>query len=250
MICPKCGAENRESAKFCLKCAHQLVALWEDTVQAEPRKRKRRKRRPDESAQAPRAGVAARIGPRTLIFAALLLAVVAAAVWRSGTVEPEHLAAAPSAATPAAPAPTTAPMQPPALPTAPVQAVAKAADPPPARTPEPALSPPAAPVAKAQAPHAEPAARSKPKPARAAAPKTAPPVSAPAAPPPEPVAAAPAPAPASAPSAPKALCEGSRFIALEICLQRECSQPGARQNPQCVRMRERQQALSAGSGNR
>ncbi|NZA03119.1 zinc-ribbon domain-containing protein [Ottowia beijingensis] len=27
LICPKCGAENRDAAKFCLKCAHQLVAL-------------------------------------------------------------------------------------------------------------------------------------------------------------------------------------------------------------------------------
>ena len=27
LICPKCGAENRDAAKFCLKCAHQLARL-------------------------------------------------------------------------------------------------------------------------------------------------------------------------------------------------------------------------------
>ncbi|MBS0301230.1 MAG: zinc ribbon domain-containing protein, partial [Proteobacteria bacterium] len=46
LICPQCGAENRDSAKFCLKCAHQLVPLGAATEPpAEPRKR-RRKRRP------------------------------------------------------------------------------------------------------------------------------------------------------------------------------------------------------------
>ena len=52
LICPQCGAENRDSAKFCLKCAHQLVPLGAATEPAalEPRKR-RRKRRPKDQEQ-------------------------------------------------------------------------------------------------------------------------------------------------------------------------------------------------------
>ncbi|MFT4195404.1 MAG: hypothetical protein QM614_12240, partial [Ottowia sp.] len=61
----------------------------------------------------------------------------------------------------------------------------------------------------------------------------------------------PAPAPGPAPpAAPAALCADSQLFAHSVCLQRECGRSGMRQHPQCVRMREQQQALREGSGDR
>ena len=45
LICPKCGAENRETAKFCLKCAQQMVPLGG----AEPEPPAPQRRRPDST---------------------------------------------------------------------------------------------------------------------------------------------------------------------------------------------------------
>jgi hypothetical protein len=63
------------------------------------------------------------------------------------------------------------------------------------------------------------------------------------------VAEAPRPTPPALAAPPATLCANSRFIAHAVCLQRECSKPGLQQHPQCVRMREQQQALQDGSGD-
>jgi hypothetical protein len=48
----------------------------------------------------------------------------------------------------------------------------------------------------------------------------------------------------------RALCADSSFLAHAVCLQTECARTGMRQHPQCQRMREQQQALREGSGDR
>ena len=51
LICPQCGAENRPHAKFCLKCAKQLVSL-NPSADDDARAARRRKRRRRKEAQA------------------------------------------------------------------------------------------------------------------------------------------------------------------------------------------------------
>ena len=80
LICPKCGAENRDAAKFCLKCAHQLVALGPAPAPPEAPRKRRRKRRPAEAeATAP--------GKRPHAVLIALLAVFAiGALWGIGRI--------------------------------------------------------------------------------------------------------------------------------------------------------------------
>ena len=238
MICSNCGADNRESAKFCAKCAKQLVPLWPATVQLdEPTPRKRRRRHADE----PPAPAGPRLG-LYLLAGLLLIAVTGWAVYAiTSQMSRQRDAQASAPPAMAATEPASAPAPAPTRATTPPAPSAASA-------PEP--TPVAAPSAPAPA-HPEPHPRAKPpaKPRQAAsapapvAPQPAAPE--PAAPPPP----APAPAPASAPAPVAALCADSSLFAHALCLQRECSRPGMRQHPQCVRMREQQQALREGSGN-
>ena len=234
LICPKCGAENRDAAKFCLKCAHQLVALGPAPAPPEAPRKRRRKRRPAEAeATAP--------GKRPHAVLIALLAVFAiGALWGIGRIAartPAPLAEAPAVAAPA-PRPPPAPPAPSLAAAPPVTpAIAPACAPAAAPAPAPAAvidSKPAAPTPARPAPA--------PRPARPEV--TAPP------PPPAPVAEAPRPAPPPAPASPPAgLCADSRFLAHALCLQRECGKPALQQHPQCVRMREQQRAIQQGSGD-
>jgi hypothetical protein len=244
MICSNCGADNRTSAKFCAKCAQQLVPLWPATVQLEddPPPRKRRRRSSDTTAptRTPR-------GPRLglyLVAGALLAALAAWALYSIfASPSSEHQGPQPPVA--AASAPASAP---------PVGASAAGASaPPPVSAPAIAAQPPTTPPPVV---HAEPAPRSRPapSPSRISAPRAtqvAPPAAAPVTAP-EPVASAPVAAasrPAPRPET-RALCADSSFLAHAVCLQTECARTGMRQHPQCQRMREQQQALREGSGDR
>jgi len=277
MICPNCGAENRQAAKFCTKCARQLVELWPATVQLEEsfaRLHPHKKRRKSKSG----AGSAWRIA--LFVLAGLVLATfIGWTVYLKMAPQPQSTGGDPQAAAASAPDQTTAPAgeasaavpQTPAesaVPAngagvAPAMPAASASDAP-ASVPEAAAqSPPAtspAPVAGAlfvidddPAPNSQPQNKNK-KPASPRTPVRPAPIAqqqpAPAAPPPAPASApAPAPPPASRPAAQTALCQGEVFIALAVCLQRECSRPGMSANPQCVRMREQQQGMRQSSGD-
>ncbi|HRL37507.1 MAG TPA: zinc ribbon domain-containing protein, partial [Ottowia beijingensis] len=97
LICPKCGAENRDAAKFCLKCAHQLVALAPAPAPADPPRKRRRKRRPAADATvAPR-------GRHRAALIALLAVFAIGALWGIGRIAartPAPLAEAPATTTP------------------------------------------------------------------------------------------------------------------------------------------------------
>ena len=96
LICPQCGADNRPQAKFCLKCAAQLVALAptpeEEARAARRRKRRRRKEAEQwaaeaasESAQA-MADAEARsrlrwVAPAALVTAGLAALAIAGILW-------------------------------------------------------------------------------------------------------------------------------------------------------------------------
>ena len=107
LICPKCGAENRDAAKFCLKCAHQLVALAPAPAPADPPRKRRRKRRPAaEATAAPR-------GRHRAALIALLAVFAIGALWGIGRIAartPAPLAEAPAVAAPA-PRPPPAPVR-------------------------------------------------------------------------------------------------------------------------------------------
>ena len=255
LICPKCGAENRETAKFCLKCAQQMVPLG--GAEPEPPAPRRRKRRRSATGAEVASGPKERANrSRYALGGAAIVLMAAAFVWtispgpRSGSAMPSaevvKTSAAQTPASAAAPVamPSSSARAAPAASTS--VAAAVASDVPPlaasasAAAPSRALTP---------APKSEPAARA---PARTAS-KTAtarPPMApAPAAPvveAPAPVAPTPAP-PAPAPAA--TLCAGQAFIAHAVCLQTECNKPAMRQQAQCVRMREQQEALRRGSGD-
>ena len=230
-ICPQCGAENRDAAKFCLKCAHQLVPLGPAAdADAAPRKRRRKRRKVAEAQPAHLRAVL--VG--TL---ALTLALGGLGLWigRGGTRPDASVQAAPApvAAAAAAPAPESAAL-------AQVAEALQQLQTPPAAPREvpPESAPVPAPPAKAAArrPAAKPASAQAvvpaPEPVRVAEPAPAPP----------PPVAAPRPAP------PRELCAGTQFVARGYCLQTECGQPGLQAHPQCVRMREQQDAMRRGSG--
>ena len=250
MICPKCGAENRESAKFCLKCAQQLVPLGAaaDALPAEPTTRQRKRRRAtaeaqDLALQAPRAP-----RPGLYVFAGLLMASVAA--WALFSIaahtQPDSDASAerPAAArsaelnlTPRSDAPTS---------TVAASSVQRA-EPAPSPSSRPAVASvsQAAPVA---APRPVPASERRPAPRRtASAPRPVPQVAE--APPPAPPPPAPAPRPTAPEPSAARLCADSGFITHAICLQRECGRADLRNHAQCVRMREQQKLLREGAGD-
>lgn len=237
LICPKCGAENRDAAKFCLTCAHQLVALGPAPDAEKPRKRRRR-RSADDLAMA---AATTTVEPPQKRYGALVLALLTliaiAALWgiaRIAAREPAPLAQAAVTTTPAPAAPPAVLPAPPAV----APASTGMAEPP---------APPPAPVPVIET---TPVA---PKPARTATPTPRAPRPAPM-PEPEPPPAVPAPEPPkpapppAAPSQSAGLCADSRFLAHALCLQRECSKAALQQHPQCVRMREQQRALQQGSG--
>ncbi len=237
LICPQCGAENRDAAKFCLKCAHQLVPLPPPPA---PAARSRRRRRVRLAAPVMEAEEVAPKRVSALVLAVLTVFAIGA-LWGIA-----HIAGRAPAPLAEAPATHAAAMkaEPPALPTPPAPA-----------TPEPAqvLFEPASAPALASEPEVVSDTRPEPPPARPApvrkTPRTEPPV--------EPVTRPTPPAPAvvespvaAAPAQPPAtLCAGTRFVAHALCLQRECDKPGRQQHPQCVRMREQQKALQQGSGD-
>jgi len=237
-LCPQCGAENRDAAKFCLKCAHQLVPLSEPTQPLpleQPARKRRRRKRPAEAP--PRKRHAWLWG----LVALVAVVALGGALWRGDTrpdTAPPQAAATPAGAAassspaavePASPA-STASAAPPPLPaasSAPIPSASSAA--------------PAAPARPSTA-----ARRSKPSPPAAELGASVPAEVAPpaAAAPPEPVASAPA-----RPAPPRELCADTRFLNRAVCLQNECSKPGLRQHPQCVQMREQQDALRRGAGD-
>ncbi|CAM5786563.1 hypothetical protein OPEN69S_01809 [Ottowia pentelensis] len=239
-ICPQCGAENRDSAKFCLKCAHQMVPLSAATEPAalEAPKR-RRKRRPKAQPEAPRRR-------RMLLGAVVGVAVLAGLLLALGPWGTRADAPAPVAPPPALAAAQAAPPAPTAelVPAPESAALAQAAaDLEPLQSPaaQPAAS--ATPVADA-APAAKPAARRRP---AKASPEPAPP--------PAPVVAQQAPEPpapvpvlAPRPAPPRELCADKSFVARGYCMQTECSKPGMGSHPQCARMHEQQDAMRRGSG--
>ena len=126
LICPKCGAENRDAAKFCLKCAHQLVALAPVPAPADPPRKRRRKRRPAAEATA-----APPVTPAVAPASAPAPAPAPAAMIDTRPAAPKPARPAPA---PRAPRPDPAPAPPPAAP--------QVASPRPAPPPAPA-SPPA-----------------------------------------------------------------------------------------------------------
>lgn len=240
LTCPQCGADNRDSAKFCLKCAHQLVALdapqdFADTELSPSKRRRRRSRRarsaPSDTGRTARAALWGLLG-----MCALVALGAALWLWTVGS-NPRPEAAAASATTPESALPPLSPAPESA-------ALAQAAD---------ALKTLAA---EAEARAAQEAAT---RAAEASQPRAAPsprPVAnkkaddevAPAEPAPPPPAPAPEPAPQPVappppPTPPRELCAGTTFLARAACLQSECSQPGLFNHPQCIRMRELQEAL-------
>lgn len=253
LTCPQCGADNRDTAKFCRTCAHQLVALGPSTdaaptdAEVEAAARARRRRRRARRAVARTASPALRVRAGWVLLSLALLIALGVLGWSRDVRDHSALA---SEARPAPPAP-------PVRATEAVSAAQPAASPTPA--PESAAVARAAQAvqalqaqqrAPAQAGAAQaPAPESVAKPQRRAANRT---LRAPhAAPPPEaepkpaelPVASAPPPAARAAPQRPGVLCGDERFLARALCLQRACDQPGMGGHPQCVRMRELQQAL-------
>ena len=276
LICPQCGAENRPQAKFCLKCAKQLVALAPSAdEQARAARRRKRRRRKEaearavevasESALAMSGGperVAIRwVAPAALVVAGLAALSIAAILWTRPAAEQAELAKAPP--------PPAASVAPPTMP-APALAARDAA----VATPAPAGSQPdaqaavliagaAASAALSASADTTPVAHKPARPPAAATTAATPPARAASRPgrktpervqpatetvqlsvPSTPVAP---PSPA-APAAPGTLCGDRAFIARAVCLQSECSKPALRQHPNCVRMREQQEVLRQGSG--
>ena len=237
LICPQCGAENRDAAKFCLKCAHQLVPLPPAPA---PAVRPRKRRRVRLVAPVMEVEEAAPKRLSALVLAVLTLFAVGA-LWGIALIAgrtPAPLAEAPATN------PTALQAEPPAVTALPAPSM-----------PEPAMvlfEPASAPELPGDQDMVADT-RPTPPPTRPApvrkAPRTEPPaepVTAPAPPAPAAVEASPAPAPVRPPAT---LCAGTRFVAHALCLQRECDKPGRQQHPQCVRMREQQKALQQGSGD-
>ncbi len=277
IFCPNCGAPNRETAKYCGKCAGLLAPLSPATVvmDYEPERKRRRRRRSGSR----RAARPAKRSPWPFVLiVCLALGAGLASAWitqqyaaRNAAPAPALQAAAPAAATPPPPPAPAPAAQTPAPEPAPSPAPEDAAAPDtPApddsAAPSPANGGPASQAAdEEQAPapavetpaataHAQPAARLEhrktlpPGNRRAAAPRPATAPAHAAAPLPEPPpAAAPTPV-APPPPTPAQACAGRQFLARSICLQQECSKPGMGRHAVCVQMRERERALQQGSG--
>lgn len=283
IFCPNCGAPNRETAKYCGKCAGLLAPLSPATMvmDYEPERKRRRRRRSGSR----RAARPAKRSPWPFVLiVCLALGAGLASAWitqqyaaRNAAPAPALQAAAPAAATPPAPPAPAPAAQTPAPEPAPSPAPEDAATPDtpapddsaapsPAngetasqaadeeQAPAPAVETPAVETPAATA-HAQPAARLlehrktlPPGNRRAAAPRPATAPAHAAAPLPEPPpAAAPTPV-APPPPTPAQACAGRQFLARSLCLQQECSKPGMGRHAVCVQMRERERALQQGSG--
>ena len=274
--CPQCGAENRPNAKFCQRCAHQLVALPSIADELKRRKRRRRSRlkAKSDAAEAPRTR---RAGTPLWIISGLAALGLLAALW---LVIPRPPAAVPAASS-SPPAPT-------ALATesradaviAPAQSASAAPS-----AVEPASAAVRLPDADALAPvrqaaaltarstagagaaheapndrHASPGVRDsrRAEPRKPSPPPRARPARDPIGSPDSrvavaPVAPAPAPvrapiAPIRQPVAPDTLCGNRTFLARDVCLQHECEKPSRRSHPQCARMRDLQESMRRGTG--
>lgn len=258
LTCPQCGADNRDSAKFCRTCAHQLVALGPsaDVTLAEAQARaRRRRRRARRTAAARAAAPALRLRAAWVLLSLALLIVLGALGWSRGARDRAALAheADRVAPVPAALAAAAGPAEPPTAPAlaAPESAaVARAAEAvqalqarqhalarersaaPPDAQPRPGQTP--APAARPQRRTSAGATRT---------PRTTPLPGAEAQPSGLAAAGAAPPAPRAEPQRPVELCGNERFLSRALCLQRACDQPGLAGHPQCVRMRELQQAL-------
>lgn len=237
LTCPQCGAENRDAAKFCLKCAHQLVPLPPAPAPADWPRRRRRVRLATPVMETEE------VAPKRL--SALVLAVLTlfavGALWGIALIAgrtPAPLADAPATN------PTALQAEPPAVtalsaPSTPEPATVLFE---PASAPELAGEPEVISDTRPELPPARPAPVRK-------APRTEPPmkpVTRPTPPATAVVESPVAPAPAQPPAT---LCAGTRFVAHALCLQRECDKPGRQQHPQCMRMREQQKAMQQGSGD-
>lgn len=277
IFCPNCGAPNRETAKYCGKCAGLLAPLSPATVvmDYEPERKRRRRRRSGSR----RAARPAKRSPWPFVLiVCLALGAGLASAWitqqyaaRNAAPAPALQAAAPAAATPPpppapapaaqTPAPEPAPSPAPedaAAPDTPVPDDSAAPSPANGETASQAADEEQAPAPAVETPaataHAQPAARLEhrktllPSNRRAAAPRpaTAPAHAAAPLPEPPPV-AAPTPV-APPPPTPAQACAGRQFLARSICLQQECSKPGMGRHAVCVQMRERERALQQGSG--
>lgn len=241
-ICPACGAENRDAAKFCLKCAQQLVSLRPSTEtprENSPRKRRKRKK----STATPETNSQDLLWMVLLILALLALS---AALWRWAVL---HDTAKPPAA-PAQtslPAPTTHAPESEALWQALRDLEAQAEQQAAQRAAQRAAENARQEEARHQAASATAVQRTE-TPARPREPErdtgitvTVEPLPSvphlPAAPTPEPTQA-------------DTLCPGAGVFARARCLQTECNKPTLAQHPECIHMRELQNALqhSAGDG--
>lgn len=251
LTCPQCDAENRDSAKFCVKCAHQLVPLGEPTqlldIEAPARRRRRAGRGEARSSRPPVARIAAAI---LVPLAALLVLGSMGWLWSPSAVTP-----AASQATDTTPAEVAkqrldgaAPIHAPA-PAPESEAVARAANAVQAlragsTVPHASADADVEPAAAATAALQPTPARStatRDRKARAPQPPAAAAARVEARPQAEITASAAAIAPA--PAAPATLCEDSRFFAHAVCLQNECSKPAMQQHPQCLRLHELQDSL-------
>lgn len=254
LTCPQCDAENRDSAKFCVKCAHQLVLLSEPTqlldIEAPARRRRRAGRGKARASRPPVTRIAAAI---LVSLAALLVLGSMGWLWGPPAVTPAASQAAQATdTTPAGVAKQrldgAAPIEAPA-PAPESEAVARAVDAVqalsagstvPDASADADVEPAAAATAALQPTPARPTATRDRK-ARAPQPPAAAAARAEARPQAEITASATAIAPA--PAAPATLCEDSRFFAHAVCLQNECSKPAMQQHPQCLRLHELQDSL-------
>lgn len=252
LTCSACGAENRESAKFCLKCAQPLVALASSQQPAQNSTRRRRKKRKSGASRQ----AAARQDRLWLVFLALALLMLGFSIWRWGV---QHGAAQTAPTTPSAPsatqsAPLSVPLRAPesealertqqALRELELEAAEQAAQREAERAAEQARQQDAAhqaELAKAAAKRKDAAAA--PPPAQAlerdsGITETVERLPGPA-----------APAPAQTPPAgPARLCAGEGVFARSLCLQNECRKPQLAQHPDCIHLRGLQEALRESSG--
>lgn len=216
LICPQCQAPNRANAKFCNQCASLLAPLYAETVVMDYRPKRRRsssRARADVSDARPARSKSASWRPLTLL---VLLAALTGGATTWFFAQRQQNASPPE----------------------PVLAQA--------RTPAPQTPPPAAEAPPA--PAAPPAPSAEPAPATATPPAETPPAPT-STPAPAPAATPRAPRPRSvAPRAPAQVCAKHNFLAYAACMQEQCSRPGMKSHPQCVRIREREQALRQGSG--
>lgn len=249
LTCAHCGAENRESAKYCRQCAAQLVPLGEPTqpLELEAPTSRRRRRRSSRRRSQPARPPLARIAGTILVGLAALLVFVSLG-W-SGRTPDAGSTPAETAAAEASPRSGSASDK--VALTAPApesEAVARAAEAVEALQAPDAVAALAKSIGASATKTAATAAAdttTTKRPAQAPRKARAAPPQVPAS---EQVAAtvaadAAVPVRAVAAEPPVVLCQGSRFLAHAMCMQNECSKPGLRQHPQCQRMRELQDSL-------